>query len=143
MKESFLLDTSSLLYIIKNRLYQQLDKNCHLLDLTFYEYGNAVLNILTKRSGGKSTQSEDAKVLLQAFENISKHMTVLDGRAGGSASLFEIFELARKESLTFYDASYLHCCLKYKFSLITEDRVLSSAARSRSVSVLDSEGWKS
>jgi predicted nucleic acid-binding protein len=141
-KDSFLFDTSSLLYILKTRKYNKLSKNCHLLDLTFYEYGNAALNILIKRNGKDllASKEEEIKILLQAFEKIADQLTILTCQRN-PVPLSDIFELAKKERITFYDASYLQYCLIHDLSFITEDEQLTTAANRNSVSVIDADKW--
>lgn len=136
--DSFVFDTSSLLYILKIQQYQKLGKNCHILDLTFYEYGNAVLNLLVKRNHKNRPTRDEIKTLLQAYEKISEQLTVLNS-AGNK--MLDVFELAKKENLTFYDAVYLYYCLFYNFSLVTEDMRLTAAAHKNSISVMDIDGW--
>lgn len=137
MAKKFLFDTNALLYAISARKYQKLDrKNCHILDLTYYEYGNAILNILAKR--GRRTSKEEISFLVQAFEKITELASTisLEGK-----TMQPIMDLARKENLTFYDASYLHCCLQFDLHLITEDGRLKQAAQSNSIGVMDTERW--
>jgi predicted nucleic acid-binding protein len=137
LTKEFLFDTNALLYIIAARKYQKLDrKNYRILDLTFYEYGNAILNILAKR--GRQPSKEEISFLVQAFEKITELASSvnLEGRM-----MQPIMDLARKENLTFYDASYLHCCLHFDLHLITEDGRLKQAAQNNSISVIDCERW--
>jgi predicted nucleic acid-binding protein len=140
-KDNFLFDTSSLLYILKSKQYQRLNKNCHILDLTFYEYGNAVLNILMKRNVKDSQASEEGtKILLQAYEKIAEQITILTCQHS-PAPLQDIFELAKNENLTFYDASYLHYCLIHGLSFITEDKQMAVAASRNSINAMDADRW--
>lgn len=137
MAKQFLFDTNALLYVISARKYQKLDrKNCHILDLTCYEYGNAMLNILGKRS--RQPSKEEISFLVQAFEKITELASSVSLE---SRMMQPIMDLARKEHLTFYDASYLHCCLHFDFHLITEDWRLKEAAQNNSISVMDAERW--
>ena len=139
-KSGFLFDTSSLLYVLKTKRYQKLGKNCYVLDLTFYEYGNAVLNLFTKRGNSDLPSWEAIRMLLQAYEKISEQITVLNS-ADHPMSLPEIFEFAKKENLTFYDASYLYCCLRYNLQLITEDSQLLASSHKNSIDAEDSNSW--
>jgi predicted nucleic acid-binding protein len=143
-KDSFLFDTSSLLYILKAKQYQRLSKKCHILDLTFYEYGNAVLNILGKRnvkdSSPRPSAEEGTKILLHAYEKIAEQITILTYQCN-LALLLDIFELAKKENLTFYDASYLHYCLIHNLSFVTEDKQLAAAAIRNSIDAMDADRW--
>lgn len=141
-KSGFLFDTNALLYALKTRRYQELGKNCYLLDLTFYEYGNGVLNLLLRRGNSIPPSREEIAVLLSAYEKILEQMTVLDSKSY-SASLPEIFVLAEKEKLTFYDASYLFCCMRYNLRLITEDERLLESALRNSVDAQTLEKWSS
>lgn len=137
MTKDFLFDTNALLYIIVARKYQKLDrKNCRILDLTFYEYGNAILNILAKR--GRQPSKEEVSFLVRAFEKITELASTvnLEGRM-----IQPIMDLARKENLTFYDASYLYCCVHFDLHLITEDGRLKQAAQNNSINVMDAEKW--
>ena len=102
---------------------------------------NALLNILTRR--GKNIDAfsrEDVAALLEAYEKISEQMSVLNS-GDYLMSLSEIFALAQKENLTFYDASYLHCCLRYNLTLITEDDDLRESALENSIDVENSDRW--
>lgn len=137
-KNGFLFDTNSLLYILKTKRYQKLDKNCHVLDLTFYEYGNAVLNLLAKRGNKDLPSREEIVVLLEAYEKISEQTSVVNPTEN---PMSEIFELARKENLTFYDASYLYCARRFNLHLITEDERLLASARRNSIEVDSSDAW--
>ena len=139
-KGNFLFDTNSLLYVLKTKQYQKMDKNCHLLDLTFYEYGNAVLNLLARRRNSVLPSREEIAALLQAYEKISEQMTVLDS-VDYQMSILQIFELAEKENLTFYDASCLYCCMRYNLCLITEDERLLESAIKNSVDAHTSDRW--
>jgi predicted nucleic acid-binding protein len=140
-KDSFLFDTSSLLYIIKTKQYHRLGKKCHILDLTFYEYGNAVLNVLMNRNAKGSLPSEEGvRILLQAYERIAEKITTLTCQRN-PAPLLDIFELAKKENLTFYDASYLYYCLIHNLTFITEDKQLATAAGRNSINVMDADRW--
>jgi len=50
----------------------------------------------------------------------------------------EVFNLACKEGLTIYDASYLHASMKIQATLITDDRKLKEKG-SKYVEVLSTE----
>jgi len=135
---NYLLDTNAILYVLKTKLYRKINKNCHILELSFYEYGNAILNLLTKRKNGDLIPYESATTLLQAFEKIVGHATVVHLETG---SMNQILEIAIKHRLTYYDASYLHCCSQFNYSLITEDEKLKVAALNNSVRVMNTEAW--
>lgn len=138
-KNSFLFDTSSLLYILKTKRYQKLDKNCHVLDLTFYEYGSAVLNLFAKRGNKDPPSREEIIVLLEAYEKISEQTSILNSKEN---YMSEIFELTRRENLTFYDGTYLYCAGRFNLHLITEDERLLASARRNSIEADSSDAWK-
>ncbi|MEM3974716.1 MAG: type II toxin-antitoxin system VapC family toxin, partial [Ignisphaera sp.] len=41
----------------------------------------------------------------------------------------EVMDIAVKEGVTFYDASYMYIAMRNKLTLVTDDRKLMSAAR--------------
>lgn len=81
---------------------------------------------------------QEIQSLLQAFQEIAELVKVqyLDGEM-----MAEIFDLAMREKLTFYDASYLYACMHFRRNLITEDSVLMKSARINSVRAMDVEEW--
>jgi predicted nucleic acid-binding protein len=135
----YLFDTSSLLYVLKTRRSQKLDRqDCLVCDLTFYEFGNAVLNLATKRSEGQLLSEEQVQLLMQAFEKVSELMGI---QSFDITSMSEIFKIARKEKITFYDASYLCYAKRVGCQLVTEDEKLAKAAENNSVDVTDADWW--
>lgn len=75
---------------------------------------------------------------MKAFEKTAELVTIdrLD-----NPTMQATLELARKENLTFYDASYLHSCSSSGYSLVTEDHKLAKAAQNNSIKAIDSEKW--
>jgi predicted nucleic acid-binding protein len=133
-----LLDTNALLYILKTGKYEKLRKeNCHILDLTLYECGNAILNLFSKRSEQLITL-EKANILLSAVERIAGRLTIQTMLPG---SMPAIFKLAKKESISFYDSCYLYSCLHFDLFLITEDERLARAALNNSIKTMNSSQW--
>ncbi len=133
----FIFDTNALLYVIAAKNYHRLDANCHILDLTFYEYGNAVLNILAKRGSGIS--KDQAALLMQSFREAAKLM--MPAIRLESEAMQPILEIAEKEKLTFYDASYLYCSQHFKYTLVTGDRKLLDAAEDAGVDAIETARW--
>lgn len=132
----FIFDTDALLYVIAAKNYRRLDANCHILDLTFYEYGNVVLNILAKRGSGIS--KDQAALLMQSFREVAKFMPIIRLE---SEAMQQILELAEKEKLTFYDASYLYCSQSFKYTLVTGDRKLLGAAEDAGIDAMETAKW--
>ena len=87
------------------------------LDLAYYESLNAILKeqALLKRI--------DEKVALEYIETLSLIFKALkvDSIKGEEA---EVFKLALKETLTIYDASYLHVAIRDKLTIVTDDKKL-------------------
>lgn len=135
----FILDTNALLHVIAAKNYWKLDASCHLLDLTLYEYGNALLNILANRKRGDGAISKDQAVLLmQSFREIAKLVPTIRLE---SEAIQPILELAEKEKLTFYDASYLYCSLRFRYKLVTGDRKLLAAAGNSGIDAMETAKW--
>lgn len=135
----FIFDTNALLYVITTKNYQRLNINCHILDLTFYEYGNAVLNILAKRKTDRSIMSkDDTYLLMRSFQEVTKMISILRLE---DETIQPILELAEREKLTFYDASYLYCALHFKHRLVTGDKKLLRAAENVGIDVMETTKW--
>ncbi len=84
-----------------------------VLDLTFYEVGN----VLWKEF--RRGRLENRKVVVEMFEEFFSEVSVRR-----MPDMSDILELAARENLTFYDASYLIAAKKYGIKLVTEDRDL-------------------
>ncbi|WP_455284069.1 type II toxin-antitoxin system VapC family toxin [[Eubacterium] cellulosolvens] len=121
----FLFDASSLLQVIRSfreeKALRILAQNC-ILDLTKYEVGNA----LWKEQVLHRTIGEDD---FQEFLNLlgvvvvrTKALTV------DAKKLREVAEVAARQRITFYDASYIMVAKAHGLVLITEDNQLARAA---------------
>jgi len=122
---SFLLDASSVIEVI--RTYDEenalclLSANC-ILDLTKYEVGNALWKelVLTKAIG-----DEEFKEFFDLLVSILLRTKVLILEP---ENVPEIAEIAAKERITFYDASYITLAKMRNLTLITEDEQLARTA---------------
>jgi predicted nucleic acid-binding protein len=122
----YLLDTSSLMLLMKTaNLKTQLNflQTSYLLDLTFYEVGNALWKetCLTKFITKNEAQT------LQ--KNIQIVLTKTDKICCETTDFQKISEIAETENLSFYDSSYLSISQEKKLILVTEDKKLSSKAK--------------
>ncbi|MCD6244259.1 MAG: type II toxin-antitoxin system VapC family toxin [Candidatus Korarchaeota archaeon] len=111
----YLLDASSV-YPIIIRLREEVMEHTDLfsvLDLTLYEVGNALWKEYKR---GKIKNMKSAVALFREFLN---DVTVM-----GHPPLEETLDLAVKENLTFYDASYLCIAKKEGMRLVSEDKDL-------------------
>ena len=121
----YLLDTSSLMLLMKTaNLKTQLNflQTSYLLDLTFYEVGNALWKetCLTKFITKNEAQT------LQ--KNIQIVLTKTDKICCETTDFQKISEIAETENLSFYDSSYLFISQEKGLILATEDKKLSSKA---------------
>ncbi len=121
----YLLDTSSLMLLMKTaNLKTQLDflQTSYLLDLTFYEVGNALWKETCKT---KFITKNEAQTLQK---NIQIVLARTDKICCETTDFQKISEVAETENLSFYDSSYLFIAQEKKLILVTEDKKLSSKA---------------
>jgi predicted nucleic acid-binding protein len=121
-----LLDASSLMLLMKTANTQTtlncLGASC-ILDLTFYEVGNAIYKdtCLTKFLTKK--ESETLKNRVQKV--LSKTQSI----ASEPDQFQKILDISENEKLTFYDASYLFVAKEKGLILVTEDKQLNAKAQ--------------
>jgi predicted nucleic acid-binding protein len=82
-----------------------------ILDLTIYEIGN----IIWKEY--KRGKIKDPVLVMKMFEEIMRNMKKLSS----NHEMLEIFDVAVKNNITFYDASYIYVARKHELKLVTED----------------------
>jgi predicted nucleic acid-binding protein len=124
--KNLLLDASAFMLLIK-KMGSDSASRClqesAILDLTFYEVGNA----LWKESAlAKMLSPQDAEELTETAQVILARMEKLTGRVDVFG---EILGLARTERLPFYDSSYLFFAKENKLTLVTEDKELYNKAK--------------
>ncbi|HYA77929.1 MAG TPA: type II toxin-antitoxin system VapC family toxin [Verrucomicrobiae bacterium] len=123
--KSHLIDASSLMLLMKKAdIHTELDhlKSSYLLDLTFYEVGNAIWKdtCLTKFLTKSETETLQNRI-----------QTILEktDRITSEASNFQkILDISESERLSFYDSSYLFAAREKGLALVTEDKELSAKA---------------
>jgi predicted nucleic acid-binding protein len=118
-KIKYLFDASSLytaLRMFENKLYI-MAKYSAILDLTFYEIGNAIITEFRRGT------VKDWKSALELWTSILKNFETLELNEFKS-----IGEIAVKENLTFYDASYIQASMKNNLTLISDDEELLAKA---------------
>ena len=134
-----LLDASAILQVIKDfddeKALRVFDEN-YVLDLTKYEVGNGIW---------KEFALQHAIREEEFYEFLGSLRTVVDRAEAlvpDPQDLLEIAQLAAKEKITFYDASYVAMAKMRKLALATEDsklsRVASRHAKTRSTNDLTS-----
>lgn len=119
-----LFDASSLLNLLVERGEKSIDllRGNSVLDLTFYEAGNAIKTMYGQRKIGLEESGE----LIDIVAKLTPFLSVLPVTA---MSLRKTLELAAGESITFYDAAYVFAAEKRKLDLVTDDEKLAKVAR--------------
>ena len=126
----YVFDASAIVNLIKKGLASLLFEGL-TLDLAIYE----CLNVVWKEY--KLLKRLDEETVSSFIELISDALSILrmDSIKGSEN---EVFDLACREGLTIYDASYLHASMKMQAALITDDRKLREKG-SKYVKVLSTE----
>ena len=123
--KSHLIDASSLMLLMK-KADIQIELDClrvsYLLDLTFYEVGNAIWRdtCLTKFLTKKESEALRNKVQIVLART--------DRIASEATNFQKIFDISESERLSFYDSSYLFTAREKRLVLVTEDKELRAKA---------------
>ncbi len=119
-----LYDASSILNLVRNKDSGSIAilRKQYLLDLTIYEISNAIWRLVYHE---KKITQEQSDVLLESILFLTQNMKTVAMTGLEKHTL----ELAIKEGLTAYDASYLAVAEKSGLVLVTDDRSLERAAR--------------
>ena len=117
----FLIDASSLMLLMKTANIQtELDhlRTSFLLDLTFYEVGNAIWKetCLTK-----FLTKNESEVLRNRIQTV---LTRIDKILSEASNFQKILDISESEKLSFYDSSYLFAAKEKGLVLVTEDKEL-------------------
>jgi predicted nucleic acid-binding protein len=124
--KTYLLDASAFMFLIK-KAEPQATAHCLqesvILDLTYYEVGNAVWK---ESSLTRMITSHESEVLTATAQTILGKMEKIEGEAN---SFRGILDLAKKEKLTFYDSSYIFFSKEKGLKLVTEDKELYTKAK--------------
>jgi predicted nucleic acid-binding protein len=129
MKDNnFLFDASALykLLTVYKDYTDKIDYNyIYILDLTFYEIGNAIWKdyYLLKRITNFTETSE-------VIYEILKELNVIENL---SLSFIEIIKIAIEKNLTYYDASYVYASKNFGSILVSEDKDLIEKGNAISV----------
>ena len=121
----FLFDASSMVQVIKSseekKALRLLSENC-VLDLTKYEVGNALWkeHMLHRTMG-----ADEFRESLDLLRIIIPRTKVLSADAH---ALRDIAEIADRDLMTFYDASYVMISKAQDLTQVTEDARLAKAA---------------
>lgn len=120
----YLLDASSLILLIKKadiKLSVECLRESLILDLTFYEVGNAVWkeSVLLK-----FLTPTEAKRLGTMAQTVLATINQIRGE-----DFQKILEIGQDEKLSFYDASYVYFAKQRGLQLVTEDKKLELKAK--------------
>jgi len=120
-----LLDASAALQVIKDledeEALRVFDDN-YLLDLTKYEMGNGIWKEYALQSAIREEEFHEFLTLLRTVIGRAEQLVP------DSETFLEIAQIAAKERITFYDASYVAMAKIRKLALVTEDSKLSKIA---------------
>ena len=120
-----LIDASSLMLLMKRANIQtELDhlRTSFLLDLTFYEVGNAIWKetCLTK-----FLTKNESEVLRNRVQTVLARTNKILSEA---SNFQKILDISESEKLSFYDSSYLFVAKEKGLILVTEDKELMTKA---------------
>jgi len=121
-----LLDASSLMLLIKKadvKLTVECLQDSLILDLTFYEVGNAVWK---ESDLLKFLTPEEAKRLGTMAQTV---LAKIDQVTNEGEDFQKILEIAQDEKLSFYDSSYVFFAKQRGLPLVTEDKKLEMKAK--------------
>jgi len=132
----YLLDASSLLNIVRRLGEEALSvlRGSSILDLTVYEVGNGVWSLVYLH---KEIDYAGGVRLMKALARMFTQLNVL----GLGEKLLEAYDVAIKEDLTFYDASYIIAAQSAGLRLVSDDAKLAEKAK-KYVSVISSMNLK-
>ena len=121
----FLIDASSLMLLMKTANIQtELDRlrTSFLLDLTFYEVGNAIWKetCLTK-----FLTKNESEVLRNRVQTV---LARTDKILSEASDFQKILDISESEKLSFYDSGYLFAAKEKGLVLVTEDKELRTKA---------------
>lgn len=86
------------------------------LNLAFYELGNAVWKQVHIH---KTITSDEANTILSLLTEIFRKL-----KKPETEKALEILKIATKESVTYYDASYIQAAIENSLTLVTDDKQL-------------------
>jgi len=101
------------------------------LNLAFYELGNAVWKHVHVH---KKITANEADILLDPLIEVFRKL-----RKPETEDALEILKIAVKESLTYYDASYINAAIENSLTLVTDDEELGKISK-KYVKTITSEG---
>ena len=120
-----LIDASSLLLLVKKadiKSTVQCLQDSFVLDLTFYEVGNAVWKESTLMKFLTPKEAERLGTLAQTV------LAKVNRVNSGAEDFQKILDIAKTEKLSYYDSSYVYFAKKAALPLVSEDKQLTTKA---------------
>lgn len=121
-----LIDASSLLLLVKKadvKSTVQCLQGSFVLDLTFYEVGNAIWKESVLMKFLTLKEAERLGTLAQTI------LAKVDRVDSGAENFQKILEIAQTEKLSYYDSSYVYFAKKAALPLVSEDKGLRAKAQ--------------
>jgi len=118
--EMKLFDSSAIINLCGEKKTDKL-LNGWTLNLAFYELGNAVWKQVYLH---KKITVNEANTLLDTLTEIFRKL-----RKPETEEALETLKIAIKESLTYYDASYIHAAMENGLTLVTDDKQLYTTSK--------------
>jgi predicted nucleic acid-binding protein len=110
-----LFDASAIINLCGEKKLEELLQGW-TISLAYYELGNAVWKQVYKY---KKISLDEARTLLEPLIEVFMRLKKPKKENG-----IELLEIAAKEGITFYDASYLQAAIHNNLTLITDDKQL-------------------
>lgn len=117
--EMNLFDSSAIINLCGEKKIDKLLRGW-TINLPFYELGNAVWKQVHVH---ETLTSDEANTVLDPLIEIFRKL-----KKPEAEHALEILKIALKESLTFYDASYIHAAMENNLTLVTDDEQLNKAS---------------
>lgn len=118
-----IFDTSSIYKAVEINCIEKLQGE-KTLDISLYELGNIVWKCVMRNK----LSMEEGKKLLDILMDVLSLMQVI--KAGLN---IDIYKIAVKNSITYYDASYIYVALSLKEAIVSEDKKLCEIATSHDI----------
>ena len=117
---SFIFDSSAIINLCGDRKAEKL-MDGWTLNLAIYELGNAVWKQVKIH---KKITVEEANLVLDSLTEVFRRL-----RKPATENTLKTLEIAVKEDLTYYDASYISAALENDLTLVTDDDKLYRAGK--------------
>ncbi|MEM3403015.1 MAG: type II toxin-antitoxin system VapC family toxin [Nitrososphaeria archaeon] len=125
-----LFDSSTIINLCGEKKIEKLFEGW-TLNLAFYELGNAVWKQVHVY---KAITDDEANTVLDPLIEIFRKL-----KKPEAEDAFEILKIALKESISFYDASYVYAAKENDLTLVTDDKQLYKVSKKYVRTITSSE----